>query len=62
MKIAIPTADGVLCPHFGHCQHFTIVEIDPESKSIIKSEAMTPPPHEPGVWEGELLTCFNIRA
>jgi len=49
MKIAIPTADGVLCPHFGHCQQFAIVNVDPETKSIKSSEMLTPPPHEPGV-------------
>jgi len=50
MKIAIPTANGVLCPHFGHCQQFAVIEVDPDTKTIIKSEAMTPPPHEPGVF------------
>ncbi len=49
MKIAIPTVDGVLCPHFGHCQQFAIVNVDPETKSIKSSEMLTPPPHEPGV-------------
>jgi ATP-binding protein involved in chromosome partitioning len=47
MKIAIPTADGRLCPHFGHCETFTIVTV--EDKAIKGSEALTPPPHEPGV-------------
>jgi predicted Fe-Mo cluster-binding NifX family protein len=50
MRIAIPTADGLLCAHFGHCQHFTILDIDAEKKDIIKSESFTPPPHEPGVY------------
>ena len=49
MKIAIPTVDGVLATHFGHCQHFIIVEIDPSKKEILKSETLTPPLHEPGV-------------
>ena len=49
MKIAIPTANGVLCAHFGHCQEFAIVEIDPEKKEIMNTEMQTPPPHEPGV-------------
>ena len=57
MKIAIPTADGLLCAHFGHCQHFTIIDVDSGTKTILKSEALTPPPHEPGVfpsWLGQL--------
>mgnify|MGYP000622149532 CR=1 FL=1 len=47
MKIAIPTADGRLCPHFGHCETFTIVTV--EGKAVKSSEALVPPPHEPGV-------------
>ena len=36
MKIAIPTAEGKLCAHFGHCEIFTFAEINPETKEIIK--------------------------
>jgi predicted Fe-Mo cluster-binding NifX family protein len=47
MRIAVPTFDGKLCMHFGHCQHFTLVDVeDAEIKSV---EATTPPPHAPGV-------------
>ena len=28
MKIAIPTRDGYVDDHFGHCAYFTIMEID----------------------------------
>jgi predicted Fe-Mo cluster-binding NifX family protein len=49
MKIAIPTADGKLCMHFGHCQQFEILTVDPDTKTIHSCDAMTPPPHEPGV-------------
>ena len=64
MKIAIPTADGLLCPHFGHCQNFTVLEVDPEKKEISKSETLTPPPHEPGVFPAWLaqLGCNLIIA
>ena len=64
MKIAIPTADGLLCAHFGHCQQFTIVEVDTKTKVITKTEALTPPPHEPGVyprWLGQ-MNCNLIIA
>ena len=57
MKIAIPTAEGKLCMHFGHCQVFTIVEIDDESKEIVSVKGEAPPLHEPGVlpkWLSEL--------
>ncbi len=49
MKIAIPTAEGKLCSHFGHCETFAFVEADTESKTIGEISHSTPPPHEPGV-------------
>lgn len=57
MKIAIPTTDGKLCMHFGHCEVFSIFEVDEKTKSIKSKEMVTPPPHEPGLlpkWLGEL--------
>ncbi|PID27721.1 MAG: ATPase [Candidatus Cloacimonadota bacterium] len=47
MLYAIPTANGQLCPHFGHCQQFALVET--ENNEIIKTTFVTPPPHEPGL-------------
>jgi predicted Fe-Mo cluster-binding NifX family protein len=49
MKIAIPTNNGKLCQHFGHCEVFTFIEVDEDSNQIISKEDITPPPHEPGV-------------
>lgn len=46
MKFAIPLERGSLCPHFGHCQEFAIVETD--GAEIIKKDLLSPPPHEPG--------------
>ncbi len=48
MKIAVPTANNLLCPHFGHCETFQLFEIG-DDKKIVKTESVTPPPHEPGV-------------
>jgi len=48
MKIAIPTNNGRLSLHFGHCAQFAIVEADAESKQIVKTEFSPPPAHEPG--------------
>ncbi len=42
MKIAIPSADGKLCGHFGHCENFTFVEVNPETKSIVDIKTMVP--------------------
>lgn len=49
MKIAVPTADGKLAMHFGHCEAFTLVEVDPTSRQVKAAETVNPPPHEPGV-------------
>ena len=49
MKIAIPTTGGQLATHFGHCDQFAIVEVDPEKMAILDTTFLTPPPHEPGV-------------
>lgn len=48
MKIAIPTAEGALCMHFGHCEKFAIVEVD-DNKKIVAVDYQVPPPHEPGL-------------
>jgi predicted Fe-Mo cluster-binding NifX family protein len=56
MKIAIPVANDKLCMHFGHCETFAILTVDPQTKKITGREDLTPPPHEPGVlpkWMGE---------
>lgn len=42
MKIVIPSADEKLCGHFGHCEYFTFVEINPETKEIINIEKKVP--------------------
>jgi predicted Fe-Mo cluster-binding NifX family protein len=49
MKIAIPLAEGKLTMHFGHCASFALVDVDPQTKNIIKSEEIAAPPHEPGL-------------
>jgi len=49
MKIAIPLAEGRLTAHFGHCASFAIVEIDDQTKKIIKREDIAAPPHQPGL-------------
>ena len=40
MRIAVPTAYGKLCPHFGHCETFAIVDVDPEKKTILKISSL----------------------
>jgi len=49
MKIAIPTSGDKLCMHFGHCEVFTIMDVDEDEKQIIATDQLVPPPHEPGM-------------
>ncbi len=49
MKIAIPLANGKLSMHFGHCEQFALLDVDPASRQIVKREDVVPPPHEPGL-------------
>ena len=54
MKIAVPVVNGKLCQHFGHCEQFALVETN--NNTILATELVTPPPHEPGLlprWLGE---------
>lgn len=49
MRIAIPLADGKLSMHFGHCERFALIDVDPATKSIQASEELAAPKHEPGL-------------
>jgi Mrp family chromosome partitioning ATPase/predicted Fe-Mo cluster-binding NifX family protein len=49
MRFAIPTNSGRLCLHFGHCEVFTLIDVDPESKTITSQQTIEPPPHQPGL-------------
>lgn len=45
---AVPTENGLLCAHFGHCEEFTLVEVGADGEPSIK-EVCAAPPHEPGL-------------
>jgi predicted Fe-Mo cluster-binding NifX family protein len=49
MRIAIPEVNGKLCMHFGHCPQFVMVDVDVDSKKVVKTEVIPAPPHEPGL-------------
>ena len=42
MKIALPSNGNEVDEHFGHCQCFTILEVD--DQKIVSEEVLTPPP------------------
>ena len=41
MKLAVPTREGRVDDHFGHCDHYTIFTI--EGKQVISREVMASP-------------------
>jgi len=47
--IAMPIAGGQLCMHFGHCEQFSLHDVDTTKKEILNSRQLTPPAHQPGV-------------
>lgn len=49
MRFAVPTNNGVLCEHFGHCERFALVDVDDVTNAVVATQDVTPPPHEPGV-------------
>jgi predicted Fe-Mo cluster-binding NifX family protein len=46
-KIAVPTSDGVLDAHFGHCSQFAMVDV--ENNEIKGISYIDAPPHQPGL-------------
>lgn len=49
MRFAIPVHNGKLCLHFGHCEVFTFIDVDENSKTVTGKEDIPPPPHQPGI-------------
>jgi len=49
LTVAVPTAGGTLCAHFGHCETFAVMDVDTATGRIMETRHETPPPHEPGV-------------
>ena len=41
MKIAVPTREGVIDNHFGHCDHYTIYTI--EDKQVVEKSTLPSP-------------------
>jgi predicted Fe-Mo cluster-binding NifX family protein len=50
MRIAIPVAEGKLTMHFGHCERFALIDVDPGSKKILKQQEVEAPEHQPGLF------------
>ncbi|MFC1958043.1 NifB/NifX family molybdenum-iron cluster-binding protein, partial [Chloroflexota bacterium] len=63
MRYGIPVSGGMLSPHFGHCEHFALIDVDEQTKKILKKEFVPAPEHEPGLlpaWLAEQGVSFVI--
>lgn len=49
MKIAIPVTGDRISAHFGHCEQFSIFDVDIDGKKIMGQQSLIPPAHEPGI-------------
>lgn len=49
MRIAIPMTGNGLEQHFGHCQRFAFIDVNPASKLIVSTTEIAAPKHQPGL-------------
>lgn len=49
MRIAIPLSNGLLALHFGHCERFALVDVEPERRVVTNQETHAAPDHAPGL-------------
>ena len=49
MRYAVPVSGGVMSPHFGHCEHFALIDVAEDSKEITAKELVPSPEHQPGL-------------
>jgi len=48
MRYAVPVSGGMVASHFGHCEHFALIDVDEEKKEILRKELVPSPGHQPG--------------
>ena len=63
MRFAVPVTGGMLSPHFGHCEHFALIDVDEQNKKILQKELVPSPAHQPGLlpeWLAEQGVSFVI--
>ncbi len=56
LRYAVPVSEGKVATHFGHCQHFALIDVDEARKEVVRKELIPSPGHEPGllpVWLAE---------
>lgn len=50
IRIAIPVADGRLHGHFGGCREFALMKVDGQSQTVVDTQIIPAPPHQPGLF------------
>ena len=48
MRYAVPITDNKMSAHFGHCQHFALIDADEAKGVILNKEVLPSPGHQPG--------------
>ena len=49
MRCAIHVSGNMVSTHFGHCEHFALIDVDEERKEILRKELVPSPGHQPGL-------------
>jgi ATP-binding protein involved in chromosome partitioning len=49
LRIAVPLSAGQLASHFGHCEKFAFIDVDPTAKTVLSTSELDAPEHEPGL-------------
>lgn len=49
VKYAVPMSGGSVSAHFGHCEQFTLIDVDEVNKKILNKKTVNSPGHEPGL-------------
>jgi len=49
VRYAVPVTNGKLSAHFGHCEHFALIDVDEAAGAIAHKELVASPGHQPGL-------------
>jgi len=49
VRYAIPVSGDMVSTHFGHCEHFALIDVDEQKKEIVRKELVPSPGHQPGL-------------
>ncbi|MGD9118833.1 MAG: NifB/NifX family molybdenum-iron cluster-binding protein [Dehalococcoidia bacterium] len=63
MRYAIPVSGGVVSQHFGHCEHFALIDVDEQNRKILRKDLIPSPGHQPGLlpeWLADQGVSFVI--